>query len=50
MLLRTGVVGLPSSKYQIAAVDETQKHSSPEKKLMILYSKLNTREAQRCRR
>jgi hypothetical protein len=37
ILFKTGAVGLPDSKYQIAAVELTQKHSSPEKKLITLH-------------
>jgi hypothetical protein len=32
-------VGEPDSKYQMAAVELTQKDSSPEKKLMTLHIK-----------
>ena len=36
MLFKTGRVGFPYSKYQIAAEELTQKVYSPEKKLMTL--------------
>ena len=36
ILLKTGALGLPYSKYQMAAVEDTQNALKPEKKLITL--------------
>jgi hypothetical protein len=47
--LITGLVGEPDSKYQIAAVELTQKDSRPEKKLITLHIRMLTRAIRKCK-